>query len=467
MDIFESNNLIIKIQSKLSSLTNTSDSLKDWGWEHVVVKITTTTQYNDFNHPLNKFDTSIISGTGFFIAKNLILTCYHVIEGAININISYKQQDDILCEIKNVFPDDDLAVIKIIDENLNLDYHLLDLRIINDKNKITNDTTVYAVGFPLSSKNIKTTKGSISGYQDSLLQTDAALNSGNSGGPLIILDSDNKYKIIGVNASKKTGEVEKTGYAIPIYRFICIWKDNYKEIIIRRPLMLFDYQIIIQKELKNIIFGGHPKNDGIIVTLINKNYYLSNYLNKGDILVSINDIVIDNNGYIKFDFYPEKVSIQDIGLWFKEGDEIIFGIYDPKNNKVITKKFNLEIIKTNLFYYNNLPSIPNINKYYIENNGLVLSIITNQHFKRLKELDFSLANIIKIFSRFSHQSDLFTIYLVDIDYSKIKKTFNKYPHGEIIIKINNQSFNNYEELMKINNVPITSITTDNGDIFFI
>ena len=51
-------------------------------------------------------------------------------------------------------------------------------------------------------------------------------------------------------------------------------------------------------------------------------------------------------------------------------------------------------------------------------------------------------SIIKIFNRFSLQKDLFTVYLCDLNYNKINKTFNKYPMGEIIIKINDLSFNN-------------------------
>lgn len=439
--------------------------MKTSNWDKVIVKIIATVMNPNFNHPDSNHDTSKISGTGFFIEKNLILTCYHVIEGAITINISYKQKDDILCEIKNVFPDDDLAVIKIIDDTQIIDYHILDFKILNDKNQITDELIVYAVGFPLSSESIKTTKGIVSGFQGSLIQTDTALNSGNSGGPLV-LNKDNTFEIIGINVSKKTGDAEKTGFAIPIYRFICIWK-YYEKIIIERPIMLFDYQPIIQKELKNNIFGDNPKNNGILITLVNPRYYLSKYINQNDVLVSINGCDIDNNGYIKFNFYPEKISIQDIGLWFKEGDEIIFGFFDSKSDRVIYKKFNLEIIKTNLFYYNNLPCIPSLNKYYIENNGLILSIITNKHFKKLKELDLSLVNIIKIFSRYSQQLDLFTVYLVDLDYTKINKTFNKYPIGEIIIKINDQTFNDYNEFIQVTSVPITSIITIDHEKYFI
>ena len=455
-------------------------------WENIVVRINSIVQNNDFNHPLNKFDTFSVSGSGFFISKKLILTCYHVIEGSLSIYISFKEMNDIKCKIVNVFPDDDLAVISIPDD-VTLDNIILKNKVINDKNQILNELLVFAVGFPLGSKNIKATKGSISGFQDSLIQTDAALNSGNSGGPLIILNSENQYEIIGVNASKQSGEAEKTGYAIPIKRFLNIWMEDYKEIIIRRPLLLFDYQIIIQDEFKQIIFNN-TKMNGIKVTIINENYYLYKYLKEGTIIISINDNYIDNNGNVKIEDYPEKVSISDFGLWFKSQDKIKLGIF--KNNVETNIEFNLEIIKTNLLYYCNLPNyhnktIDNISDYpinifptfhennhdyhdyYIENNGLVLSIITNQHFKKLKELEISLSNIIKIFGRFSQQNDLFTVYLCDLDHSKINKKFNKYPKNEIIIKINDHKFNNYDEFIELTKEKITKITTIDNEDFFI
>lgn len=455
-------------------------------WENIVVRINSIVQNNDFNHPLNKFDTFNVSGSGFFISKKLILTCYHVIEGSLSVYISFKEMNDIKCEIINVFPDDDLAVISIPDD-VTLDNIILKNKVINDKNQILNELLVFAVGFPLGSKNIKATKGSISGFQDSLIQTDAALNSGNSGGPLIILNSKNQYEIIGINASKQSGEAEKTGYAIPIKRFLNVWMEDYEEIIIRRPLLLFDYQIIIQDEFKQIIFNN-TKMNGIKVTIINKNYYLYKYLKEGTIIVSINDNYIDNNGNVKIEDYPEKVSISDYGLWFKSQDKIKLGIF--KNNVETTIEFNLEIIKTNLLYYCNLPNYHNktidnlpdysinifptfhennhdYHDYYIENNGLVLSIITNQHFKKLKELEISLSNIIKIFSRFSQQNDLFTVYLGDLDHSKINKTFNKYPKNEIIIKINDHQFNNYDEFIELTKEKIIKITTIDNEDFFI
>ena len=220
-------------------------------WENCVVKINIKAKDIDFNHPLNVFSTSNSSGTGFFISKHLILTCFHVIKDAINIDILYKQTNNITGKIKYIFPNDDLAIISIKDtfDDINiLDFKIISTRQIGD---------VYTIGFPLSSTNIKITKGIISGYQGSLIQTDATLNAGNSGGPLVIMDTtDNKFKIIGVNVSKLTGDAEKTGFVVPIYRFVILKEQmvNDNSVVIHKPLFNFDYQKIIQKELKENIF---------------------------------------------------------------------------------------------------------------------------------------------------------------------------------------------------------------------
>jgi hypothetical protein len=61
---------------------------------------------------------------------------------------------------------------------------------------------------------------------------------------------------------------------------------------------------------------------------------------------------------------------------------------------------------------------------------------------------------------------MFTVYLTDLDFSK-KKTFIKYPIGEVIVEINEKQFNNWEELMEVTKEPITHIKTFDNDIFFV
>lgn len=425
-----------------------------------VVKLNVKSNEIDFNNPLNTFNTSNGSGTGFFIKKNLILTCYHVVKYAINIEVIFKQTNICNGKIKNIFPDDDIAIIEI-------DKEFDESKIFKFKTDLPNliGENVIAVGFPLNVNYLKVTKGVISGYEDSYIQADAALNPGNSGGPMIYMDNG-EYMVIGVNVAKLTGPVEKTSYIVPIYRYSILEKMISKKstdtIVIKKPLLLFNFQKLMQKELRENIFQNTNihESQGIRITLLNPKYYISKHLYVDDVILSINSNPVDNNGFIKLDCYPEKIPIKDIGLWFVEGDIIEFEIY--RNNKIEKISFKLQVISTNLLDFYNLDNYPS---YFVENNGLIISMITKQHLNNLKKLNLS-EDMITILNRRFYQSDIFTIYLADLDYSKIKN-FIKYPVGTIITHINDTVINSYDEFIQVTKKPIYKIRTIDNKIFFL
>jgi S1-C subfamily serine protease len=433
-------------------------------WEKSVVKINVKSRKIYYSNPLNTYNIFETTGTGFFITNKLILTCYHVIENSIIVDILYKNTDEIKANIKHIFPDDDLALLEI-KENLE-DVIPLELKPISEK-----ETDVLTIGFPLSSKNIIITKGIISGYQESLIQTDATLNHGNSGGPLVINDNG-KYKVIGVNVSK-ISRAERTGYVVPIYRFIKLFEiiqksDTPIDFVQKKPILYFDYQKLFQDELKQFIYKGKDlsidkKKGGVRLSIINKNYYTNNYLKEDNILLSINSCPINSEGLIKFDFYPEKIPIDDIGLWFIKGDKINIEYLDISDNTIKKVEFNLEIINTNIQEYF---MVDKDSFYYIENNGLILSILTKNHLEDLDKLKLKMDQFVKILERSIRQRDLFTVYLADINYTKIGN-FNKYPIGEIILEINGQKFDNLQDFKKICEEPIVKIKTLENEIYFV
>lgn len=433
-------------------------------WENYVVKLNVKANEIDFNHPLNIYSTINTNGTGFFISKTEILTCYHVIKDAISIDILYKQINNITGKIKWILPDDDLAVVEIdktFDDVKILEQHIINNRDIGD---------VYTIGFPMGSTNIKITKGIISGYQDSLIQTDASLNPGNSGGPLVI-KIDDRYKVIGINVSRLRGLSENTGFVVPIYRFNimkpCFLNSNNR--IKNKPLLYFDFQKIIQPQLRaNIfrknIFDNFIKNQqGIRITMINPKYYLSQHIKPNDIILSVNSKPVDYNGNVKFDFYPEKIPIDDIGLWFISGDKINLEILDPEKQELRTETLKFEVIETNLFNYYGLANYP---KYWFENNGLVFSILSKQHLENLKKLELKMTQVIKLVQSQFNQLDKFIVYLVDLDFNKIGK-FNKYPLGEIICEINGVTFSNYNEFINLMKEPVKQFKTCDNYIFYV
>jgi len=424
-------------------------------FESSVVKIKTICMIVDYNHPLNLFNTAEYSGSGFFFhKKKYILTCYHVVKGAFDIKIDYKQKYNINAKVKYIYPHDDMAILEITD---NIDDIIDDIKILKiDIITNNNNQDVYIVGFPLDSNSIKITNGIISGFQNSYIQTNATMNGGNSGGPLILKSSN---KVIGVNAAKLVKGVENTGYAIPLYRFLLFWNNsktiNTKTLFTKK----FTYQTSIQEELSSNIYSG-IKERGVIITSVNKDSNISSVLKPNEILLSINNNNIDKYGFIKFDFFPNKILLDDLYTWFVENDTIILEVYSLEK-KIEKRPLLLKNEQLLLEYHPLISKYP----YYYENSGLILSIITTGHLNNLfDELELTMKQKIKIAAR-NIGKNLFTVYLADLNYNIIK--FKSYPVGDIIVKINETKFTNIDEFRLLLKNPIKSFRTIDNKIFFV
>lgn len=163
------------------------------------------------------------AGTGFLIsADGLILTNKHVATVAKPTQAEYQvtlySGKQYHAQFIGVDPINDLAILKIFDKNL-------PYLQIGDSGKISVGTTVIAIGNALGRYDNSATKGIVSGLgrnleaagpngEESLsnvIQTDAQINEGNSGGPLIDLNG----AVVGINVAKDAGG-ESIGFAIPI-----------------------------------------------------------------------------------------------------------------------------------------------------------------------------------------------------------------------------------------------------------
>lgn len=165
--------------------------------------------------------TSAVSGSGFIISNDgYILTNYHVIEYArqydYKLTVMLYDGSTHDASIVGHEEDNDVAVIKV-DEPLNVPV------TFGDSDKLKVGDTVYAVGNPLGELTYTMTSGMVSardrvirtgdGSSINMFQFDAAVNSGNSGGPVY----NSKGEVVGIVTAKysETG-VEGLGFAIPI-----------------------------------------------------------------------------------------------------------------------------------------------------------------------------------------------------------------------------------------------------------
>ena len=160
-------------------------------------------------------------GSGFIInEEGYILTNYHVIQGAQEISVTLSNDVTTTAQVINYDENQDVAMIKILDENVEIPATVE----LGDSDALQPGEEVIAIGTPLSTELSSTvTKGIISatsrsvavesGVTMNLIQTDAAINAGNSGGPLV----NTKGEVVGINSSKISGEaVEGIGFSIPI-----------------------------------------------------------------------------------------------------------------------------------------------------------------------------------------------------------------------------------------------------------
>lgn len=149
----------------------------------------------------SKQTTGQASGSGFVISSDgYIVTNHHVIEDAEKINVLFSDGRELKADLKGADPSTDIAVIKVYDSNLKA------LSFANSDALQAGQIAV-AIGNPLGLQ-YSVTAGVVSALGrtlrakngrliDDVIQTDAALNPGNSGGPLV----DSSGNVIGVNTA--------------------------------------------------------------------------------------------------------------------------------------------------------------------------------------------------------------------------------------------------------------------------
>ena len=185
--------------------------------------------------------TSAASGSGFIISEDgYILTNHHVIEDSTAITVSFYDGTSKSAELIGYDASNDIAVLKV---------EATDLTpvILGDSKNLNVGDTVVAIGNPLGELTFSLTAGAISALEREvtisngttmrLMQTDCAINSGNSGGALFNLYGE----VIGITNAKYSSNssseasIDNIGFAIPLNNIRSIVESIIEKGYITKP----------------------------------------------------------------------------------------------------------------------------------------------------------------------------------------------------------------------------------------
>ena len=197
-----------------------------------VVMVYSTVTYNNYGQQ----STGTSTGSGFIISSDgYVLTNYHVIEGATAVSITTYDGKKFEAAIVGSDSANDIALLKVNGSGL-------PVAALGSSNALNVGDQVVAIGNPLGELTSTMTVGYVSGKERTvttdgatidMIQTDAAINSGNSGGPLFNM----RGEVVGITTAKYSGQsssgasIEGIGFAIPM--------DDVMEVVV--DLMEYGY----------------------------------------------------------------------------------------------------------------------------------------------------------------------------------------------------------------------------------
>ena len=261
-----------------------------------------------------------VSGSGFFISdQGYVLTNNHVVDGTDTVKVVLADGTEESAKVVGTDRYSDIAILKV-------DGSVPAVAKLGDSSLLQSGETVIAIGSPLGDFKNTVTVGVVSatdrsidsgqGYEiEGLIQTDAAINHGNSGGPLVNLAGE----VIGINtlivrSSGSSGDVaEGLGFAISANTAQVVSKQILANGYVSRPFMGISYQAISPdiSAMYNL-----PVKWGIYVQkIVDGSPASKSGLQEGDIIDSLGGVQLDETHQYLNMLYT-----------YKPGDTISLGI---------------------------------------------------------------------------------------------------------------------------------------------
>lgn len=287
----------------------------------VMPSIVGVTVYGDYNYWGRRYaNIELGSGSGIVFSEDgYIVTNNHVVENATTVKVTLADNREYEAKIVGTDVNSDIAVLKI-------DAPDLVAAELGDSDELQIGELVVAIGNPLGYSNT-VTDGIVSGlnrqltdYSDMMLiQTNAAINSGNSGGALV----NSRGQVVGINSAKLVASnAEGMGFAISINGVKDIIEEITSKGYVSKPYLgvtinnnyqvdqdtAEKFEIPMGIQIVSVVEGGPAQKAG---------------LRDGDIIYKVNDSLISS-----FDQLSEIIESSKVGdtlhiLAYRDGDKIV------------------------------------------------------------------------------------------------------------------------------------------------
>lgn len=261
-----------------------------------------------------------------------VVTNNHVVSGSSEIQVILSNGKTVDAQIVGTDETTDLAVLKINAANVTT------VATFGNSNDIAAGQDVIAIGSPMGSEYANTvTKGIISATKrtvkasdssvaTTVIQTDAAINSGNSGGPLVNMAG----QVIGINSMKLASStdgtsVEGMGFSIPSNEVVRVINQLIKNGKITRPTLgvsILDLSDVSSSQQQSVLNLPTSVTKGVVVMKVESGYPTANAgLQQYDVITAINGKKVTDAGDLKTVLYKYKVGDTVTLTYYRDGSK--------------------------------------------------------------------------------------------------------------------------------------------------
>ena len=427
---------------------------EDISVKKALVKVYTSHQLFDYLSPWQYGQSANSTATGFIIDGERIITNAHAVLNSKFLQVR-KEGDSkkYKAVVKFTSEEYDLALVEIEDKSFFKGTVPLKLGTLPE---IQEKLTVY--GYPLGGDKLSTTQGIVSRMEHNTYtltnrkfligQTDAAINSGNSGGPVV-----SKGKVAGV-AFAGLNSADNIGYFIPVNilnNFLEDIKDGKYD---GSPLLGVEWSELESPSHRRML-GIEAKTGGILIKKVFKNSPFEGVLQKNDVLMKLDNYPVEYDGTIEFR-KNEKTDFSYVNQQKKYGDNLSYEIIRDKKTKTGQVKLEKKDIKYTVVTEVTIETPPS----YMVYGGLLFEPLTSNYMAGTIEKLGSVYDREELYKDYKELVVLVRVLPFDVNLGYTDA------ENEIIVKVNGEKYKDFKDFaQKVKNIKSGFIVfeNDNGD----